>query len=160
MRGEQRSREVPGRGQWRRLETKNPGLLEVKPTPVEELVLRAPAMHRAQERERLCVGAEQDVLAVVDLSLRQIDPAGAAAEHARRLEEADAAPGGGKRHRCGHAGPAAADDRDSLGHPDLAPALNMSTMSSRRSTPCEAASARSCGRGPGSRRARSRRATP
>ena len=104
-------------------------------TSIEKLARRAFAVHRPQKRERLRIGPEQDVLAVVERALAKVDAPRTPAEQARSLEHADNAPGAGKGHRGRHARPAATDDGDGYAHCESAMALNTAKRFSTRSRP-------------------------
>ena len=114
--GEQRDAEMPGRRQCRCLESEDAGLLEVEPPPIEELALGALAVHRAQQRQRLRVSPEQQVLAIVDDAIVDDDAARATAEYLRGFEDGNRPRGTRECDRGGHTGPAAAHDRDPVGH--------------------------------------------
>src|SRR5438552_13731884 len=128
----------------------------MQPPPIEEL-LAALAVHRVQQRERLRVCPEQDVLTIVDGAIVDDDTARATAEDLRGFEHGHRLLGRRERDRSCHAGPAAAHDRDAAPHPV---SLNTTTTSSTRSTPWPTASTRSCGRARGIRPARSGAAAP
>ena len=104
------------------------------------------------QRQRCRVGADQDVLAVVQRRLAAFEAARPAAERRRHLEQRDGGAQRDRLHGCGQAGPAAADDGDA-GHLSA-----RASWSSSRSTACAAASARCVAAGPGTARPRSRAA--
>ena len=71
---------------------------------------------RAQDAPELGVGADQDVLAVIELVSVGDDPPGPAARHRHRFEDGDGNAALGEGHRGGHAGIPCADDRYATTH--------------------------------------------
>ena len=90
---------MPWCGQRRRMQTEPAGFFEMQPPSRKKLALGAHAVHLSQQRERLPVTAEQDVLSVVDDSLPQLDSSRAAAQLRRRFEDGHRASRGGERDR-------------------------------------------------------------
>ena len=70
------------------------------------------AVHARDQRERLRVGAEQDVLAVVERQAVALDAPRAPAQHRGRLVQRRRNAGVRERDRGRASGPAATDDRD------------------------------------------------
>ena len=76
--------------------------------------ISADLVHQAQ---RFTVGADQDVLAIIEDVTIKFDATGAAAQLSGGFEKRHAGSGSTQFNRCGQPGPAAADDRDpELGH--------------------------------------------
>ena len=101
----------------------------------------APSVHRAQERARRVVGADEQVLAVVDRKPCALDPSRAPAEHRSRFVDDDRDAAARERPRGGAAGPAAADDGRGRGE---AAALRLAgRVHLRRSSP-RATRSRAC----------------
>ncbi len=88
-------------------------------------------MYRGQQRERLPVGADDEVLAVVEGDSAALDAAGASAERLGLLEQRDRDARGGEGHRSGATCPPAADDGDVRRG-----GIRHGALSSRRSTAC------------------------
>ena len=72
--------------------------------------------HAAQQRERVEIGADQDVLAVVEQHARGLDAARAAAELRRHLEQRDRMAEARRLDGRRQPGPATADDGHTLAH--------------------------------------------
>ncbi len=76
---------------------------------LEQRLLRVDA-DQCHQAQRFAVGAQQDVLAVVQILVIGGDAPRPSAQHARGLEQGDAMAGAGQLHRRRTAGPATADD--------------------------------------------------
>ena len=108
---------MPRGGQRRGAEAKHARLLEMQAPPLEQLAFGARAVHRLQQRERLPIGAKDDVLAVVDDdAVAQFDPPRAPAERGRGFEHGDLPARLGERDCSGEPGPARTDHCDAAAH--------------------------------------------
>jgi len=107
-----------------------------------------------QQPQRGGIGAQQDVLAVVQRAAARLDAARAAAQGAGCLEQRHGAAGARQFDGGRASGPAAADDSDRLLHGRC---ISCAPTSSTPATACAAASAKSAASARGSHRARFRR---
>jgi hypothetical protein len=104
----------------------------MQPPALQELALRARAVHLSQQRERLPVAAEQDVLSVVDDALAQLDSPRAAAQLRCSVEHGDRASRGCERDRGREPRPASTDDGDARFRHAASLDASTTTKSSRR----------------------------
>ena len=120
------------------------GLFESEPPPVEQISLRARPVNVSQQRERLMIGAEQDMGTIVDRRAVCIDAASAPTQRARGFEDGQRMSCGGERDGRGKACVASPDDGDAFLHSEIPaprPAAwsgepsSTTTMSSTRSMP-------------------------
>ena len=110
-RGEQGGGKMQRRRQARRGQLHAAGEVQLQGFPLEQgFRRRADQAHQALQ---LGVGADQDVLAVVEGEATHLDAPGAAAEGARGFEHGDGNPACRQFRGGGHAGIARADDGDS-----------------------------------------------
>ena len=113
FRREQAAEEVERRGKPERAEGKILRVADLERQAQEGVLRHA---HRAQDAPELGVGADQDVLAVIELVPLGDDAPGPAARHRSRFEDGDGDAALGERHRGGHAGIPCAYDRDGTTH--------------------------------------------
>ncbi len=113
LRQQQAQRQAKRRGQPARAEAKIPGVTDLQRHAQQRVVPHADQPHHS---EKLGVGADQDVLAVVELVALRPHAAGASARHRTGFEHGDRHAARGQRHRGRHAGVAGADDGYALTH--------------------------------------------
>jgi len=111
---EQRDEQVGGVGEHGRAKMEPAGEAQLERHAKQQRVRVGADL--AHERQGLAVGADQDVLAVVQRSSIDRDPPRATAQRTRRFQHGDRNAAPGERRGGGQARPAGADDRYALAH--------------------------------------------
>src|SRR5215471_5989197 len=131
---QQGGEQIPGSGQRRRAQPEEARCLEMQPSTFEEVRLDVSAVDRAQQTKRLSIGAEKNVLAVVNHPVAKLDASSATAERGSGFEDGDRASGASERDRSCKPSPATADHGDPpVTHRRAS--FNTTTRSSTRATP-------------------------
>src|SRR5215472_18737425 len=86
---QQGGEQIPRSGQRRRAQPEDARCLEMQPPSFEEVRLDVTAVDGAQQTKRLSIGAEKNVLAVVDHAVAKLEASSATAEHGCGFEDGD-----------------------------------------------------------------------